>query len=254
MSFLFKKYADYYDLIYSQKDYKKEVKYLNAILIKLKVKKNANILELGCGTGKHAVELSKLNYTVHGIDISRDMVRLAKQQKNPKLIFEIGDVRKFRSCKLFDAVISLFHVISYQLNYNDLLDTFKTANINLKRNGFFVFDCWYGPAVLSSPPKIKYKHIKQKNLKLTRIAYPKLFQRENIVDVEYKIIISDKAAKKNIDFNEMHRVRYFFRSEIDYFLEQAGFKLIEDFEWMTSRALSEKTWGSCYVAKKIREI
>jgi SAM-dependent methyltransferase len=254
LSFLFKKYADYYDLIYSHKDYKKEVNYLNAILMKLKVKTKANILELGCGTGKHAVELSKLNYSVHGIDISKDMVRLAKKQKTLKLNFEIGDVRKFRSLMLFDAVISLFHVISYQLNYYDLLDTFKTANINLKKNSFFIFDCWYGPAVLSHPPKIKYKHIKQKDFKLTRVAYPNLLQRESVVDVEYKIRITDKISKKNIDFNEVHRVRYYFKSEIEYFLEQAGFKLMENFEWMTSKQLSEKTWGSCYVAKKIREI
>ena len=58
---------DYYNLFYENKDYKSEAKYIHDKLIKYQLKGNS-ILELGCGTGKHAQNLSKFGYQILGIE------------------------------------------------------------------------------------------------------------------------------------------------------------------------------------------
>ena len=61
---------------------------------------NGSILELGSDTGKHAEEFAKMGFSVHGVDLSPEMVREANQRGNNdfvnQLYFEIGDVRSFK--------------------------------------------------------------------------------------------------------------------------------------------------------------
>ena len=75
---IFKRYAQYYDLLYSAKDYKGEVQYIDA-LIKKYTGTAKSILDLGCGTGKHDFILAERNYRVSGVDLSEAMISIAKQ-------------------------------------------------------------------------------------------------------------------------------------------------------------------------------
>ena len=69
----FYEYAKYYDLLYREKDYLKETSYVENLLKKFR-NNIGSILELGCGTGKHAMILAKSGYTVNGIDLSNNMI------------------------------------------------------------------------------------------------------------------------------------------------------------------------------------
>ena len=160
---VFEDYARYYDLLYRDKNYGGEVDFIDS-LIKKHVPGAESILELGCGTGGHAEYLAKRGYTVHGIDISDDMLRMAARRHvgfSPELQgktkFEKGDVRTARLGRKFDVVLSLFHVMSYQTTNEDILAAFQTAREHLNKGGIFLFDCWYGPAVLTDRPEVREK-------------------------------------------------------------------------------------------------
>jgi predicted TPR repeat methyltransferase len=135
VSKVFDVYAEYYDLLYQDKCYKQEVDYVSGLLEDNGVKSGA-ILELGSGTGKHAEEFAKIGFNMHGVDLSPVMVKKANQRKKDNFIsqlqFEIGDVRSYRDDKKFDAVISLFHVMSYQIKNEDIVAMFETAAHHLK--------------------------------------------------------------------------------------------------------------------------
>ena len=58
--------------------------------------KAARILDIGCGTGRHSIELSKRGYTVTGIDLSESMLKRAKNKasdQNLKIVFQKHDAR-----------------------------------------------------------------------------------------------------------------------------------------------------------------
>ena len=78
---VFSNYAQYYDLLNQQKDYKKEVDYIISLIDKY-TPETKNILDLGSGTGLHAIHLAKKGYNIHGVDQSQDMVSIANERLN----------------------------------------------------------------------------------------------------------------------------------------------------------------------------
>lgn len=74
------KYAAYYDLIYSDKDYEAECNFVEEIFQEYSPHSIATILELGCGTGGHAIPLAQKGYRVSGIDISEAMIARARRK------------------------------------------------------------------------------------------------------------------------------------------------------------------------------
>jgi len=96
MTEVFDAYAAYYDLLYRDKDYPAEVRYVQSLLRRHGVN-SGEILELGCGTGKHAEQLARLGYSVHGIDLSPSMVDIARRRtSSDRIRFDVGDARSAR--------------------------------------------------------------------------------------------------------------------------------------------------------------
>ena len=120
-------YSQYYDLLYSDKDYNEEVEYIDK-LIKLSTNDASTILDMGCGTGKHAELLCDKGYIVHGIDLSGSMLKIAEARrkgKEERLSFSHSSIQELNLDKKFDVVTSLFHVMSYQNSNEELIKAFE---------------------------------------------------------------------------------------------------------------------------------
>jgi len=251
----FGNYALYYDLLYKDKDYKGEIDYIYGLINKY-LPNAESILELGCGTGKHAELLVNKGFNVFGIDASEVMLAEAKARLNNlpestvnKLNFSHSDVRSFRINRSFDTVISLFHVMSYQITDQDLQAVFETAKEQLKSGGIFIFDCWYGHAVLKDRPELRVKRMENEKIAVTRIAEPDINLEKNIVNVNYDIFIKNKADNSIEEIKETHKMRYLFKPEIENLMNKNGFELIRAEEWMTGKEPSEETWGVCFIGR-----
>lgn len=252
---VFENYAQYYDLIYQDKDYAGEACFIQK-LISTYSPNAKTLLELGSGTGRHAELLAQSGFYIHGVERSSEMLTRCQSRYDTlppelkKLLsFTQGDLRTCDIQRTFDTVISLFHVISYQTSNEDLLSAFRTVRKHLKPNGVFIFDVWYGPAVLSTPPEVRIKRLESSTYELTRIAEPELHANANIVDVNYQLLMKEKGAT-NIDcVTETHRMRYLFKPELDFFLQTSGFKLLNTCEWLTGEEIGPHTWGACFIAQ-----
>jgi SAM-dependent methyltransferase len=250
---VFEDYASYYNLLYHDKDYAGEAKFIQKILLTY-APGACQIMELGCGTGKHAVLLAAQGYQMYGVDQSVEMIQQADanlvqfpSEIAHKLKFTRGDIRNFRTPQKFDAVLSLFHVVSYQVGNEDLLATFATVKEHLSPNGIFVFDVWYGPAVLNNQPAIRIKRAENEQIKIARIAEPTLYPNDNIVDVNYHFFVEDKRQNTFKQFQENHRMRYLFKSEISFLAQEFGLKVIACREWMSDRDPGFDTWSVYFV-------
>ncbi|MDT8317447.1 MAG: class I SAM-dependent methyltransferase [bacterium] len=253
---LFGKYSSYYDLLYKDKDYESEVEYIHK-LIQKNMPGSKRILNLGCGTGKHDILLAEKGYHVTGVDMSEEMLSEAKARlssqdsRNLQVNFFQGDIRSLEMEEQFDVVISLFHVMSYQTTNEDLNLAFISAKKHLCKNGFFIFDAWYGPAVLTDLPSMRVKRLEDDKIHVTRIAEPLMHANKNVVDVNYTIFIRDKINDVVHELKETHHMRYLFKPEVDILFDKSGFQLIQLEEWLTGLTPSFNSWGVCWVAKKI---
>lgn len=252
MSQVFDAYARYYDLFYGDKDYAAEVGYVAAHL-RRHAPAAERILELGCGTGAHAEHLARDGFTVHGVDTSAAMLARAAARKAHlpaevagRLSFGPGDARTVRTGEAYDAVISLFHVMSYQATNADLAAAFATAAAHLRPGGLFLFDFWYGPAVLAQRPEVRVKRLSDCEIDVTRIAEPVLRDTENQVDVHYAVFIQAKATGKLEQVRETHRMRYLSLPELAL-LRANAFEECATLAWMSEVPPSLRSWAGFQV-------
>ena len=252
---VFGNYSQYYDLLYRDKDYIGEAQFIHQ-LIQNHAPNPQSILELGCGTGNHAMLLAKEGYSIHGIDLSEEMLQQARDRLSnlppdlaSHLTFSSGDIRQVRLNQKFDVILSLFHVISYQTTNEDLQSAIATVKEHLKPGGIFIFDCWYGPAVLSESPAVRVKRLENEEIQITRIAEPLIYPNDNLVDVNYQVFIRDKNSGAFDEIQETHRMRYLFQPEINLLLNNLGFTVVNFKEWITGNTPSFKTWGIYFVAQ-----
>lgn len=243
----FQAYSEYYDFLYADKNYRAEAEYILGLLTTHASSSPGSILELGCGTGAHAELFAEKGWRVHGIDMSPHMLarahhRAATSPHSANLKFELGDVRSFRTDNLYNAVVSLFHVTSYQTTNADLEAMFETAGRHLRPGGVFLFDFWYGPAVLSERPTVRVKRSSKGPVTIIRIAEPILEDCNNIVEVQYSISVRN-GTDVPVEMFEKHRMRYLFLPELEAMLKGHGFKIAASHEWLTQNPPSLKSWG-----------
>lgn len=247
---VFSQYAEYYNSFYAEKDYASEAKYVHSLL-KQNNPECKNILELGCGTGKHAGLLYGLGYSIQGIDLSNEMIEIAKKDEGGGLAFEQGDVRTYRDKNKYDAVISLFHVASYQTSNKDICQFLQSARYHLEPGGLLIFDFWYGPAVLTDPPSVRVRSVETENYNIKRTAHPQMLPSQNKVNVHYEILLKDKISQQLNVIEEIHSMRYFFFPELELMLEQASFKTVNFYEWMKHTEPGFNSWYAIIAAKAI---
>lgn len=251
---VFGAYSRYYDLLYRDKDYAGEASYVRGLIEQHRAGP-LSVLDLGCGTGRHDAFLAEMGYDVTGVDRSAEMLHearaLARTAGAPaSLRFEQGDVRSVRLGKTFDVVISLFHVMSYMTTNQDLFDAFATVREHLKPGGLFVFDAWYGPAVLSDRPAVRVKRLEDPRIAVTRIAEPAMSPNENLVDVGYQVFVKDKASGEVAEIRETHRMRYYFRPELNFVAHAQGLRIDECRTFMDDRSPGLDTWNVIFLGER----
>jgi SAM-dependent methyltransferase len=237
----------YYDLLYQEKDSAAEVAYVDALLQRHGIS-GQELLEFGSGTGRHGCRLAQLGYRVHGLERSAAMVAAAQQA--PGFSCQQGDITTTRLERRFDAVLALFHVVSYQTTNPALQAVLANAAHHLKPGGLFLFDVWYSPAVAAQRPELRVKRLHSEDLAITRIAEPTLHPNANRVDVNYTVMAQDLRSGTFHTFEETHPMRHFSLPELDLLAEAAGFERLTAEEWLTGAEPSETTWGVCLVLRK----
>jgi len=242
----FNLYSKYYDLLYSSKNYNAEANYISDC-IKKYYPDAKTILEFGSGTGGHGLILQKMGYDIYGLERSEQMVEEAKLHGFP---CKQADITNFEIDRKFDAIISLFHVISYINDNASLEKVFSNASKRLNSNGLFIFDVWYSPAVYHQKPESRVKKVENKEICVVRKAEPEIYVNKNVVDVNYFIKVKDKSTDQCIEFQEKHPMRHFSIPEINLLATHTGFEVLKAEEFLTGNQPSENTWGVNFILKK----
>jgi SAM-dependent methyltransferase len=131
--------TDYYHILYKDRGYQEAHDFMRQLVDFLQLKKEAKILDLACGKGRHSIYLNKLGYTVTGVDLSKNSIEKAKKYEKPGLHFEVHDMCEPYH-ENFDAVFNLFTSFGYFEKEESNLKTIKAIKANLKPNGYGVID------------------------------------------------------------------------------------------------------------------
>jgi ubiquinone/menaquinone biosynthesis C-methylase UbiE len=216
---LYKKFAKYYDKVYADKDYEKEVEFINWAVKKYKTSKGNKLLDIACGTGSHAA-LLKNDYSILGVDINPDMLNLAKK-KAKGVKFILGDMKTLDLKDKFDVILCMFTSMTYNLNYKELENTLKIFYNHLQAGGLVIFDLgihkdyWLGGSLWINT-------YSDKNLQLARISQSPLEPKNGVFEGNMIFLIKDKGK---VDFEiDEHRLGVFKPNKIKELMTKIGFK------------------------------
>jgi 2-polyprenyl-3-methyl-5-hydroxy-6-metoxy-1,4-benzoquinol methylase len=220
---LFENYAERYD---AEKFTQGTIGECDFIEKEIHSDKTTKILDIGCGTGRHVVELSKRGYTVTGIDLSESQLQRAIQkasEQSLKIDFQQHDARKPHFSNTFDLAIMLceggFSLMETdEMNFQIL----QNAAVALKPNGKLIFTTLNGLFPLFH----SVKDFLDAGIKDGAAAFKKnTFDLMTFREHDIMEIIDDSGNKKTLNCNE----RYYVPSEITWLLKSLGFKTIDIF-------------------------
>ncbi len=251
---VFGSYANFYDLLYRDKDYPAEVDFIEILFKKYAKGTVKTILDMGCGTGGHSLLLTEKGYNVTGVDRSEAMLSIAEEKArkiNGSVKFSQVDIRYFDLNKKFDAVISMFAVMGYQITNEDFEKALLSASKHLRPGGLFIFDVWFGPAVISQKPGDRVRIIENDDERIIRLTRSSLDIMKHIVDVNFNVMkIRDNKIYEPVE--ETHRMRFFFPMELELFLRNTGYEVLKMIPFMEMEGvLSESKWDMTVLAKRI---
>jgi len=203
------------------------------------------VLDLACGTGTMAEILTKRGYDMIGVDISSEMLMVAKQ-KNPDILFINQDMRNFELYGSVDAVICLCDSLNYILEYNELVQVFKQVANYLNPGGSFIFDI---------NTEYKYKEILADN-NFSHTEEDAAYIWENFYDPQTRLNeYQTTFFTKNKDgsyarFEEFHIQKAHTSQEIKKALKEAGLKLVGEFEELTKNPPNKTTERVFFIVAK----
>lgn len=241
----FREYAEFYDDLNNKKDYGQE---LSFIIQNISQNNRDRVLDLGSGSGILYPELSRVFRTYYGVDISPEFVALSTKRYGDN--FCCDDIRQFIQTEKSDLILSLFHVINYMKDLNELESVFKNVIEMLRdESSFFVFDSWHKEAVENLGLKETKRVYRSKDTYIERTATSSFIENKKRVSVMFNF--KGFRGSKGIDFSEEHKMRPFSFEEIKLTADKVGLK-ISSFNSFpdTSRLVGIETWGVIYFLQK----
>ena len=130
----------YYHILYQNRDDEEAKRFIEALLVFLKLSPNASLLDLACGKGRHSVTLNTNGYRVLGVDLSPQSIAYAKQFENEDLSFSVHDMRIPIDGVGFDSVFNLFTSFGYFDSQAENVEVCTAIAKMLKPEGKLVID------------------------------------------------------------------------------------------------------------------
>lgn len=227
---MFTNSADFYDVIYSFKDYKGEAAQLHEIIQRHKRSHGTRLLDAACGTGQH-LQYLKGHYTVEGFDLDEELLAIA-HDRLPDVLFHVADMVDFNFGKEYDVITCLFSAIGYVETEARLRQAAAAFRRHLVRGGVLVIEGWFSPDEYH-PNTVHARFVDEDALKIVRMSISRVEGNVSVLDFHYMI----GTPVEIVTFTESHRLGLFTDAQYIAALEAAGFRVTHDPAGIAGRSL-----------------
>lgn len=186
--------SPYYYQLYFKRDKAEAVNFVNKLIAYFKPLPGSYMLDLGCGRGRHSVQLASKGFDVTGIDLAENSIRIAREKENDHLHFFVHDMRLPFWINYFDYAFNFFTSFGYFDTRREHDNAIRTISQSLKPGGIFVID------YLNS--HYAEDHLIYKSeIEIDGVTYfiTKWFDETHFYK---KIIIEDEKLKSSMEYHE----------------------------------------------------
>ena len=218
-------YARLYDAMYGSKDYSRECDAVEGAIRRFgDGGAYRTLLDIGCGTGNHSIRLAERGYDVTGVDLSPDMIELARRKTADRGIrasFTTGDMRTVSLGRTFDVAVIMFAVLGYCVEDADVAAALANVKRHLRPGGLLVLDVWNKDTVEREGARDRISVTDESGHQLIKASLRSLDPSGTHVNVRVRVWdIAGRTVTGSAD--ETHRMRPFARAELERFVRASG--------------------------------
>jgi SAM-dependent methyltransferase len=227
---MYTKSAEFYDAIYSWKNYAAEAEICRGFIQQYKRSAGTTLLDVACGTGMHMQQLQQW-YTVEGLDLDPELLKIAAGRCPGGTLHE-GNMIDFELGKQFDIVTCLFSSIGYTRTVDKLNQTVQTFARHVVPGGVVLFEPWLMPGQYI-PRNIHARFVDLPDLKIARMNASRVEDGISFLDFHYLIGTPDGVEH----VTESHALGLFTDEEYRAALQGAGLEVHFDTPGLDGRGV-----------------
>ena len=163
-------FGNEYLTVYAHRDEDEARELVQLILTYINLDKNAKIIDLCCGQGRHAFLFAQEGFEVYGFDLSRTLLQVAKYKNDQSnnTFFIQADMRYLPAIHSFDLLLNLFTSFGYFETDIENKIVFQQFHQVLNTGGYFVFDYFHTPYILANLERYQSEQIGDLTVELER--------------------------------------------------------------------------------------
>lgn len=202
--------SPYYHQLYFKRDEQEAAEFIDQLVDHLQPEKDASMLDIACGKGRHSIQLASRGFDVTGIDLSEESIRDAKNWEQDNLEFFVHDMRLPFRINYFNYAFNFFTSFGYFDTRREHDNAIRTIAQSLRPDGQFVIDFL----------NVQYAEehtVHKTDIEIGEVNYhiSKWFDEEHFYK---RIIVEDKALQEPLE--HLERVAKF---TLDDFTDMLGF-------------------------------
>jgi SAM-dependent methyltransferase len=208
-----------YDDLYADKPYDAEAQFVN----ELAGAPGGKLLDVACGTGRHARAFADLGYDVTAVDINDELLSVGRTSVGDKVRFLQGDMTELDvEGGPFDLVTCLFDSIGYAIETERVVAALGSLRRHTAPNGPVVVEFLHAPAIVvgASPVGVKRRELPD-GRKLLRTSEVTLDLARMTMDVRYELWLTDTDGRVS-NAAEVQTNRFFSVPEMHLLATAAG--------------------------------
>ena len=236
-------FAQVYDTFMDNVPYDEWGEYLVSLLKKYGVE-DGLVLDMGCGTGAMTRYLDAHGYDMTGIDVSEEMLTIAKEKSLPDILYLLQDMREFELYGTMRAAVSICDSMNYILEEDDLLQVFSLVNNYLDPGGIFIFDL---NTVYKYQEILGEQTVAEDREECSFIWDNFYDEEERINEYQLSLFIQNEQGTYN-KYEELHLQKAYEQEEVVSFLYEAGFSFVRVLDAETMDEVKEDTQRLYYIA------
>lgn len=247
---MYSQFSQFYDALMNDVDYVGRTEYIMSLFEKYD-RKPTLLLDLACGTGGFSNEFSKSGVSVIGVDISAEMLSLARiksAEQGTDVLYLCQNACELDLYGTVDGAVCCMDSVNHITDYNDLCKAFEKVSLFLEKDRLFIFDV---------NTLYKHKNVLSDNTFVIEedsvfCVWDNSFDEDSsITSINLDFFTSDDGEnyKRYSDYIEE---RAYSEEELKNALSMAGFEVLDILEELTLNSLKPDSQRAFYIARKVK--
>ncbi len=245
---MYSNFAEYYDSLMYDVDYKKRTEYLLK-LFKKYGKKPTLLLDVACGTGDFSNCFAKQGIEVIGADMSEEMLSLAREksyESDANVLYLCQKAEELDLYGTVDGAVCCLDSLNHIIDYAQFCKAISRVSLFLEKDSLFIFDL---------NTEYKHREVLGDNIFVIETddvycVWANEYKENNVVDINLDFFVEHDGLYERL--SEQFSERAYSLSEVKAACEEAGLEILEIFDDMTENPLKNTSERAVFVTRKVK--